>query len=116
MKNIDAQTLVELRENKDNLTVVNVLPEENFRQRHIPQSANIPVTESEFADKVADKIGGRDQPVVVYCASEQCDASQKAAKQLDQAGFAEVYDFTGGMDAWQEAGEPVQAGVKPGCC
>lgn len=116
MRNIDAETLVELREKKDNLTVVNVLPEEQFRHRHIPQSDNIPISEAGFADKVAEKAGGRDQPVVVYCANEECDASEKAAKRLDQAGFAEVYDFTGGMDAWLEAGESVQAGKKPGCC
>jgi rhodanese-related sulfurtransferase len=25
-----------------------------------------------------------------------------------------VYDYVGGMRAWQDAGEPVQAGTRPG--
>ncbi len=113
MKNIDTGKLNEIQEKKDDLAVINVLSPEHFRQKHIPGSANIPVSEPEFIDKVDKLAGGRDQPVVVYCASEECDASEKAARKLDDAGFKEVYDFTGGMQAWQEAGHPVQAGTSP---
>jgi len=114
MQSIDTKYLTEMRRQKDDLTIINVLSHEHFHQRHIPGSKNIPVAEADFAEKVESRVGGRDEPVVVYCASEECDASEKAAAKLDEAGFREVYDYTGGMRAWQEAGQPVQAGAHPG--
>lgn len=114
MQTVDTKRLTEMRRQDDDLAVINVLSQEHFHHRHIPGSKNVPVGEADFADKVASTIGGREEPVVVYCASEECDASEKAAKQLDEAGFDKVYDYVGGMRAWQEAGEPVQAGARPG--
>lgn len=113
MQPIDIDKLMELREQKNDLAVINVLPSERFRRRHIPNSQNIPLGASDFAEQVEKAAGGRDRPVVVYCASEDCDASPKAAANLESAGFTDVYDFTGGMEAWQEAGRPVQAGWSP---
>jgi rhodanese-related sulfurtransferase len=114
MQTVGTERLTEMRRQNDDLAVVNVLSADEFHQRHIPGSRNIPVTEDNFAEKVADRAGGRDEPVVVYCANEACDASEKAARKLDEAGFSHVYDYAGGLRAWQEAGEPVQAGAGPG--
>jgi rhodanese-related sulfurtransferase len=114
MQSVNTGKLRQMRQEKDDLAVVNVLSREEFRHRHIPGSKNIPLTEPDFIEKVEDTIGGRERPVVVYCASEACETSEEAAAKLDEAGFREVYDYVGGMQAWQEAGEPVQAGARPG--
>ena len=96
MRNIDTQELADMRREVDQLTVINVLPPEKFRNRHIPDTINIPVDEDDFVQKVEAAAGSRDRPVVVYCASEGCDASENAAEKLDQAGFRQVYDYVGG--------------------
>lgn len=114
MQTINTEALNEMRDRDDDLTVLNVLPPEEFYQRHIPGSENVPVSNDNFVKEVEKNTGGRNQPVVVYCASIECSASEKAAKMLDEAGFREVYDYAGGVRAWQEAGQPVQAGVRPG--
>ena len=48
--------------------------------------------------------GKKDKPIVVYCASTTCDASPKAARRLNEAGFSKVYDYEGGVKAWKESG------------
>lgn len=111
MKSIGTNELESMRERYEDLAVVNVLDKAAYLERHIPGSANIPVGESPFASRVEKLAGGKDKPVVVYCASGTCDASPKAAKKLDQAGFEQVYDYEGGMEAWSKAGKEIESGM-----
>lgn len=111
MQAITTAEFKEMTQRRSNLTVVNVLPREDFRGGHIPGSQNIPVGSSEFEKQVEGLVGGRDLPVVVYCASEECSASPKAANRLDEAGFEKVYDFEAGMRGWKAAGLPVERGA-----
>jgi rhodanese-related sulfurtransferase len=114
MPSIDTDRLRQIRQEKEGIAVVDVLSAEHFRRRHIPGSLNIPVSAPDFVEKVASAVGGREQPVVIYSAGVECGASEEAAAKLEEAGFHEVYDYVGGMRAWQDAGEPVQAGTRPG--
>lgn len=50
----------------------------------------------------------KDKPLVVICASG--NRSAMAATKLANAGFETVYNFSGGMGAWQSAGLPVKQG------
>jgi len=50
----------------------------------------------------------QEMPVVVICASG--NRSAMAATKLAKAGFETVYNFSGGMGAWQGAGLPVKSG------
>ena len=108
MKNLDTEQMKRMRDSDGNLVVINVLGEEPFRKEHIPGSVNVPVDSDDFESRVRQLAGGKDRSVVVYCASEDCTASPKAAKKLDQAGFSKVHDYEGGMKAWKEAGLPVE--------
>jgi rhodanese-related sulfurtransferase len=87
-------------ENKDDFVLINVLPEDAFREKHIRTSINIPIEGDDFTDTVRKVAGGKDRKIVVYCASFDCDASEKAAKRLEQAGFGQVYDYEGGTRDW----------------
>jgi len=44
----------------------------------------------------------KNTPVMLYCAGG--NRSSEAAKQLNDAGFKEVYDLQGGVTAWKNAG------------
>lgn len=82
--------------------LINVLPREKFNKQHIRTSINVPVDNDDFVDKVETVAGGKQRDIVVYCASFDCDASPKAAKKLEQAGFEKVYDYEGGTSDWFE--------------
>jgi rhodanese-related sulfurtransferase len=85
----------------------NVLPREEFRKVHLPESLNAPVSEPDFVAMVEQTVGDKNRPVVVYCASISCDMSPKAARKLEAAGFQNVFDYEGGTQSWKEAGLPV---------
>jgi len=111
MQAINTEEFKQLRQQQDNLHVINVLPEDAFKQQHIPGSTNIPKDSDHFEDRVLTEVGDKSQPVVVYCASPGCDASPQAAQRLEASGFEKVYDYEGGTKAWSEAGEKVEAGA-----
>jgi len=111
MQTLSTKKLKEMKEQQTDFLLVNTLSEENFTAAHIPDSVNVPQQDSAFVSRVEQMAGGKEKPVVVYCASEQCQSSPEAAKKLDEAGFTNVYDYLGGAKAWQEAGEPLVAGT-----
>ena len=90
------------------IAVINVLGRDAYDEAHIPGSINIPLDREDFVDEVARQIPGKDEPVVVYCASETCQASPKAGRRLEEAGYTRVYDFEDGIKGWQDAGQPVE--------
>lgn len=89
------------REHED-FVLINVLPRDEFLKQHIRTSVNIPVTEDNFTELVEKVAGSKDRKIVVYCASFDCDASPKAAKMLEEAGFTQVFDYEGGAKDWFE--------------
>ena len=43
------------------------------------------------------------RPIVVYCSSQQCNASKQIAKRLRETlPEAEIYSLQGGWDAWEK--------------
>ncbi|MDL5050176.1 rhodanese-like domain-containing protein [Oscillatoria amoena NRMC-F 0135] len=48
----------------------------------------------------------KNKPVFVYCASGV--RSNSTAKKLIRQGFKEVYDLSGGLDAWVQSGKPIE--------
>lgn len=84
--------------------LVNVLQPESFEEEHIPGSINIPADQPDrFEDRFA-----KDKEIVLYCASESCDASPTAARRLVERGFSKVYDYEAGMKGWKDADNPVE--------
>ncbi len=105
---LKTEQLKKMRARNADIPVINVLARESHAERHIPDTENVPGDDDAFVDKVEKLAGDKSRPVVVYCASEECTASPKAAKKLEQAGFAEVYDYEGGIEAWKKAGERLE--------
>ena len=103
MQTIDRDELKRMNEtNHEDFVLVNVLPREAFNERHIRTSINIPVDTDDFAELVESFAGRKDRKIVVYCANFDCDASPKAARKLEEAGFDKVYDYEGGTEDWFE--------------
>lgn len=87
---------------KVDFVLINVLPADAFNQQHIRNSINIPLKTERFDQLVETVVGDKERRVVVYCASFDCDASTKAATELEAEGFTKVYDYEGGTKDWFE--------------
>ena len=110
MQTMTVQQLKAMMDRNEDFTLINVLDREDFERSRIPGSENVPVSRDDFEDRVEELAGGKDAQIVVYCASFDCEASPKAAKKLDEAGFENVYDFEGGTKEWMRAGHEIERG------
>lgn len=91
-------------------TLINTLAADEFETTKIPGAINVPLESSDFTARVEQAVGGKDQPVVVYCASRQCNSSEKAAQKLEAAGFTAVTRYTDGAAGWKGEASAVPAG------
>ena len=85
------------------LALVNVLGEDAFERKHIPNSINIPVDEIDRFEQRFSK----DKDIVLYCASAECNASPRVAEALSERGFVRVFDYEGGVSDWENGSQPV---------
>lgn len=78
-------------------TVINV---------HIPYAGEIEGTDANIAyndlDALTEALLDKDAPIILYCRSGSM--SQQATESLLSAGYTQVYDVPGGMNAWQSSG------------
>lgn len=101
MLRIDAKQLQGMRDSQD-VTIIDTLPPGQFEQTRIEGAINIPEQQDDFASQVESQVGDKHKPVVVYCASAECNSSLYAAEKLDAAGFEQVYEFTDGAQGWKK--------------
>jgi rhodanese-related sulfurtransferase len=113
MKTITTDDLKALKDQNRDLTLVNTLASEAFEKTKIPGAVNVPLESDDFAARVEKEAGSKNKPVVVYCASQQCDSSEKAARKLESAGFTAVSRYTGGAAAWRQEAAEAPSGQ---CC
>ena len=111
MQTISRDQLKQWKDQGEDFELINVLGEDSFRTAHIPGSDNIPLGAENFEQEVEQKAGGKDKPIVVYCANHECTASPSAAKKLEEAGFSRVYDYEGGVKDWQAGGNEIQGSM-----
>ena len=50
----------------------------------------------------------RDAEIIVYCACPNEESAATAAKHLKQAGFRKIRPLLGGIEAWVQAGHPIE--------
>ncbi|TAK05722.1 rhodanese-like domain-containing protein [Patescibacteria group bacterium] len=93
-KEITVRELKTLLES-DGCFLVDVRDPEELAEGKIPKSILIP------AEHLAEKLSGmrKDAPLVLYCRSGR--RSRAAAEALTQAGFTDVRNLSGGLEAWQ---------------
>ena len=77
-----------------------------FAEGHLPGAVNIDVESPDFAQQIS----GLDQSkaYAVYCRS--ANRSKVAMTAMQQAGFTQLYDLAGGINAWKSAGGEVVTG------
>ncbi|HKI59675.1 MAG TPA: rhodanese-like domain-containing protein [Mariprofundaceae bacterium] len=105
VKKIDMVSYKEMFRKQSHL-LLDVRSDSEFAAAHAPKAKHIPVetiarsTRSEMDALIKGK------PVVCICASGS--RSKMAATVIARLGFKPVYTLSGGMSAWQAAGETVK--------
>ena len=110
-KQIDRISSDELRQwvkTNKSMAIIDTLPAELFRQRHLPGSQNACVYEVTFSDQVKAVVSDKSHEIVLYGSSEASSDAVTAAEKLERFGYKKVYVLNGGVAAWHEAGYPLE--------
>jgi len=99
---VSAEELKAKLERGDDFRLVNALGEWEFNAKHIPGSEHFATLEQALESL------NPDEEIVVYCSNPACRASQKMYKDLVERGFERVQRFEGGLQAWEDAGYPLE--------
>ena len=92
---------------QDNMTnpdfvILDVRTAEEFNSGHIEGAVNIDFYASDFESQL-DMLN-KDKVYLVYCRSD--NRSGQAVDRMEDLGFIEAYDMSGGINAWNDAGYP----------
>lgn len=88
--------------NQGKTLILDVREPGEFAEGHIREAKNIPL--GELPKRVGELDKFKSKAVIVVCASGM--RSSKAASQLKQAGFNDVFNLAGGLSAWRAQGLP----------
>jgi molybdopterin/thiamine biosynthesis adenylyltransferase/rhodanese-related sulfurtransferase len=85
--------------------LIDVREPDEWRQGHIPQA--IGISRGFLELRIEEKVPDRKANVIVQCASGT--RSLLAARTLKELGYENVYNLTGGFNAWKDRGLPFVA-------
>ena len=89
--------------NRQDALVVDVRETAEWSGGHIPNARHIAL--GHLAKHMSEIVKYKDKPIIVVCASG--NRSGMACGTLKKAGFQQVFNLSGGIGAWSEAGLPM---------
>lgn len=104
IQKIKAESLKKKIDGNKSFRLIEVLSPDKYNEWHLPGAENIPLDDLETIAPLELK---KDEEIVVYCASYECQASTKAAYLLNNMGYR-VLEYEGGKKDWKEKGFPVE--------
>lgn len=103
IQKVDVARFDALRAEKDSV-ILDVRTPKEFEAGHLPGAVNIPVTDESFDAEVAKL--DKSKRYLVHCKTGK--RSDAAVHKMQAMGFDHLYDLSGGIVAWSEAGMPVE--------
>ena len=105
VETISRDELAEKIARRDKFRLVEVLPEEDYHQAHLPGAINLPPDQvSRLALK---RLRDRDAEIVLYSDDSTPHPSEAAARELTERGYSHVRDYAQGKQDWIDSGLPV---------
>jgi rhodanese-related sulfurtransferase len=99
---VDAQQAT-LMINREDALVLDVRDAHDYGNGHIVNAKNIPLAQVE--SRLRDLEKHKKKPLIVHCNTGS--AAARAVALLRQHGFEKVYNLSGGVAAWRQAGLPL---------
>lgn len=93
--NIDYEYAKTILKNDTNAVLLDVRSPQEYRERHLEGSVNLPVYNIE--EKIEEIVPNKQNTLVVYCQSG--GRSKSACKILIKKKYVSVYNIEGGLDA-----------------
>jgi rhodanese-related sulfurtransferase len=118
-REISPAQAAEADNNSEIALIVDVREPGEYKQNHVPRAINIPrgllEIRADPASPAADAALSADQSarILVYCTKGPGARSLLAAQTLSSMGYERVEVLGGGLNAWAEAGLPVEADGQP---
>ncbi len=103
VKEVDCAGALQMINHKD-ACVLDVREPDEFKSGHLLNAKSIPL--GKLRDRIGELERYRDKPIVLVCRSGQ--RSSTACALLGKEGFAQVYNLSGGVLAWQKANLPLE--------
>jgi len=91
--------------NREDAVVVDVRETSEWSSGHIPNARHIAL--GQLTQRIGELEKVKSKPVIVCCASG--NRSSTACGSLKKAGFEKVFNLSGGIRAWSDAGLPITA-------
>jgi len=105
VKQITRKELVGMMNSSKKFTLLDVLPKDSYFREHIKGAVSLPLADIE---KGVTKGLNKDDLIVTYCGSFECQASTKAAEKLISLGYTNILDYKGGLKDYKEAKMPME--------
>jgi len=102
---VTTKELKTLLEREEGIVVLDAREEKDFERAHIRGAVNIPVA---LIERDARTVLKKSDHIIVYSRNTECALSAVAADKLVTIGFEYVMRYTGGIEEWTMAGEPVE--------
>ena len=90
--------------NSNDVSIIDVREPHEFIKGHIENAVNIPL--GKLANQLSQFAHQKDNPVIVVCQTGA--RSVPACKTLTKAGFTDVYNIIGGIQAWEDGKLPIK--------
>lgn len=80
--------------------IVDVREDQEWQQKHIPGAVHIPL--AQLSTRIGELENYKNRPIIAQC--QRGGRSAKAVDVLKSAGFTQVNNLDGGLQAWMKAG------------
>lgn len=103
---VDAEGVIELVENHDDLIMIDSRISGDRKQGYIEGSVGLPDIDTN-CDSLAKVIPNKKHITLFYCNGVKCGRSVKAVNIALSCGYSNLFWFRGGYAEWLEKGYPV---------
>jgi len=100
-KKIDAETLIKLARDQDDLVIIDSRIKSDRRQGFIAGSISLPDTDTDCVT-LLPIIDHKTTPTVFYCNGPKCRRSDRAVLTAIECGYKNLHWFRGGFEEWKE--------------
>ncbi len=98
--NVAVIEMAELRKKYDQVAIIDVRSEYEYKTLHIDKAINIPLSSFKFNKQIKNLRSMGNKPIVFYCNGHTCMKSYKAAVKAESMSIKDVFAFDAGIFDW----------------